>query len=57
VTIGILGALLGGVLATFSRANLFGSWSFYLIGIMLAIGFVAGGILDFYLTGKEERRI
>jgi hypothetical protein len=62
VTIGALGALVGGVLASTAQSigqsnpaiGPVGSLNFYLISILLSIGFVSGALLDYYLTGKEK---
>lgn len=57
ITIAVIGALLGGGLYYITNANIniFGEWSFYFLGVIVSIGFLAGSILAFGLTSTEKR--
>lgn len=55
ILLGMLGAALGGALAKITQAQIFGAWTFYILGGLLAVGLLTGGLLDYYLTSTEER--
>jgi uncharacterized membrane protein YeaQ/YmgE (transglycosylase-associated protein family) len=55
LTLGILGALMGGAIAFITPIAVFGRWTFYAFGVLLAVGLLTGGVLDYVLTSEEER--
>jgi len=55
IVLGTIGAVLGGTLFRITRIDVFGAASFYLIGVLVAIGFLVGGILAYSLTNTERR--
>ena len=55
VVFSILGALLGGVLHTITQTDLFGAYSFYFLGALMAFLVGGGEFLPFALTRRERR--
>lgn len=55
VAIGTIGSLVGGALFQVTQVSLFGAWSFYLSGVMVALGLLFGGTLVYTLTSTEKR--
>lgn len=55
VVLSIVGALLGGVLQTITQTDLFGAYSFYLLGALMAFLIGGGEFLPFALTRRERR--
>lgn len=55
IILGMMGALGGGALYKITGVPLFGALSFYMSGVILAIGVLAGGLLAFNLTRSETR--
>jgi hypothetical protein len=55
VALSIVGAVLGGVLATITQTDLFGSYSFYYLGALMALLIGGGEFLPFALTRRERR--
>ena len=56
ILLGITGALLGGALFQMTGSAIFGPTSFYIFGVVVSFGLLAGGVLAFNLT-KEEKRV
>lgn len=55
LALAIVGSLFGGALHKITDIDVFGTYSFYLSGVLVAIGFLAGGALAFTLTRSEKR--
>lgn len=55
VGVAVVGAVLGGILQTVTHTNLFGPYSFYYLGSLMAFLIGAGGLLPFALTRRERR--
>lgn len=55
--LGATGAILGGILVYFTGIEAFGYGSFYITGVLLAIGLLAGGALGYSLTNRDENRV
>ena len=55
VILSIVGALLGGVLQTITQTDLFGAYSFYYLGALMAFLIGGGEFLPFALTRRERR--
>lgn len=55
ILLGVIGGLLGGGLYTITKVSLFGGASFYVYGVVAAVGLLAGGVLAFHLTSEERR--
>jgi hypothetical protein len=55
VFLSIVGALLGGVLQTITKTDIFGPYSFYFLGALLAVLIAAGEFLAFSITRREKR--
>lgn len=55
ILLGALGGILGGSLFYLARVELFGGASFYVYGVLLSIGLLAGGLLAYSLTSSERR--
>ena len=50
-----VGVLLGGALFGAIRSSIFGPASFYIYGVFVSIGLLAGAVLAFNLTSTEKR--
>lgn len=55
VVLSIVGALLGGVLQTITHATLFGPYSFYYLGALMAVLIGGGEFLPYVLTRRDKR--
>lgn len=55
VFLSVIGALLGGVLHTITQTDLFGAYSFYYLGALMALLIGAGEFLPYVLTRRERR--
>ncbi len=55
ILLGVIGGLAGGTLARITGFYSFGAWTFYAAGALVAIGFLAGGLLAQTLTNSERR--
>ena len=55
VILSIVGALLGGVLQAITQTDLFGPYSFYFVGALMAFLIGGGEFLPFALTRRERR--
>ena len=55
VVVGVLGSLLGGALFGAVKSSIFGTASFYIYGVFVTIGLLAGAVLAFNLTSTEKR--
>lgn len=55
VALSIVGALLGGLLQTITQATLFGPYSFYFLGALMAVLIGGGEFLPYALTRREKR--
>lgn len=53
IFLGILGAFAGAGLTSFTGYSAMGAFTLYPMAAVVAIGFVAGGIFAFTLTGKQ----
>ena len=55
IFVGVLGSLLGGALFGAIKSSIFGPASFYIYGVFVSIGLLAGAVLAFNLTSTEKR--
>lgn len=55
VILSIVGALLGGVLQSITQTDLFGPYTFYYLGALMAFLIGGGEFLPFALTRRERR--
>jgi uncharacterized membrane protein YeaQ/YmgE (transglycosylase-associated protein family) len=55
ITLAVIGALAGASLDRITNMVSFGEWTFYVIGAVVSIGFLAGGALAYKLTSEEIR--
>ena len=55
ITLGTVGALAGAMLVRVTGSILFGTWTLYVAGAILALGFLVGGMLAYGLTDGEKR--
>lgn len=55
LVLALVGALAGASLERITNIALFGRWTFYLSGALVAVGFLVGGMLAYTLTSRERR--
>ena len=55
VFLSIVGAVLGGALQSITHTDIFGPYSFYLLGALMAVLIGAGEFLPIALTRREKR--
>ncbi|MEK7358177.1 MAG: hypothetical protein AAB250_17150 [Bdellovibrionota bacterium] len=55
VFVALIGALGGGMIQKATGSLIFGTWTFYIAGVGLAIALLAGALLGYSLTNEERR--
>ena len=55
IIVGIVGAVVGGIIARVSGFFAFGDFTFYISATALSVALLSGGVLGFSLTNEEKR--